>query len=405
MLLDDATPGPAGHRRPRWGSDSALRRRPGARRPGRAGAGRPRRHAARHGRRRRAGAPRARGHADPTRCARSPTTAGRARCVVAGMGGSGISGDVLAAVCGTGLPGPGLDAARLHPARLGRPARPRDRGVLLGHAPRRRSASPPRPPSAAPASSAWARPARPCTTSSPSTPGRGRSSPSTPATLMPRASLWLLATPLLLVAHALGLADVPRARSSAPPTSSTRPSVECGPVVAAGRQPGKLLGVSLAASLPMVWGTSPLGAVAAYRLACQLNENAKLPGRGRHAARRPTTTRWSRSTARSRPRTSDDIFRDPLEDGAAPARLRLVLLRDSDEHPQDARRADVDARPRRASATSRSTCVARGRRPPRRAPRLAHRRRRLGERLRRDRAGHRPVADRTHQRAEGDAIS
>jgi glucose/mannose-6-phosphate isomerase len=40
--------------------------------------------------------------------------------------------------------------------------------------------------------------------------------------------------------------------------------------------------------------------------------------------------------------SSDDIFRDPFEDGAGPVRLRLVLLRDlPGEHPQDGRRADV----------------------------------------------------------------
>ena len=44
---------------------------------------------------------------------------------------------------------------------------------------------------------------------------------------------------------------------------------------------------------------------------------------------------------RSAGSSDDDIFHDPFEDGAGPARLRLVLLRDTDEHPQDARRAEV----------------------------------------------------------------
>ena len=40
--------------------------------------------------------------------------------------------------------------------------------------------------------------------------------------------------------------------------------------------------------------------------------------------------------------SDSDIFRDPIEDGAGPVRLRVLLLRDpAGEHPQDARRAEV----------------------------------------------------------------
>ena len=56
---------------------------------------------------------------------------------------------------------------------------------------------------------------------------------------------------------------------------------------------------------------------------------------------RRTTTRSWRSTDLSRGTTEEDIFRDPLEDGAGPTRLRLVLLRDAEEHGQDERRADA----------------------------------------------------------------
>jgi glucose/mannose-6-phosphate isomerase len=79
---------------------------------------------------------------------------------------------------------------------------------------------------------------------------------------------------------------------------------------------------------------------AAYRFACQLNENAKTPGtwgvlpEANHnqvvAVRRPVR-RGRRSARRRRllPRPGDDDGR----------RLGLVLLRDSDEHPQVAPRA------------------------------------------------------------------
>ncbi len=39
----------------------------------------------------------------------------------------------------------------------------------------------------------------------------------------------------------------------------------------------------------------------------------------------------------------DDLFRDRGDDDDVESRLALVLLRDSDEHPQVARRADVSA--------------------------------------------------------------
>jgi glucose/mannose-6-phosphate isomerase len=41
--------------------------------------------------------------------------------------------------------------------------------------------------------------------------------------------------------------------------------------------PGKSLALDLDGSLPVLWGTSELSAVAATRFACQLHENAKYP--------------------------------------------------------------------------------------------------------------------------------
>src|SRR4029078_10983485 len=41
--------------------------------------------------------------------------------------------------------------------------------------------------------------------------------------------------------------------------------------------PAKSLALELAGTLPMIWGSSPLAAVAAYRFGTQLSENAKYP--------------------------------------------------------------------------------------------------------------------------------
>jgi len=158
--------------------------------------------------------------------------------------------------------------------------------------------------------------------------------------LMPRASLWLLATPLLVVANALEIADVPDSALERAADVLDSVSTECGVAVPLADNPAKMLGLSLAGSLPMVWGTSFVGDLAAYRMACQFNENAKLPvvfGAIPEANHNQVVSLDGPFAGSA----GDDIFRDPFEDGAGPARLRLVLLRDTDEHPQDARRADV----------------------------------------------------------------
>jgi glucose/mannose-6-phosphate isomerase len=264
---------------------------------------------------------------------------GRPRAVVvAGMGGSGISGDVLTAVCGTGCP-VAISTVRGYvlPGWVG----PLDLVLAV-------SCSGGTEETLSVAVEAIKRGTRlvgvgalgsPLHELVRATPGASFIAVDA-GSLMPRASLWLLATPLLLVAHALGLVDVPRSALEHAADVLDETSVECGPAAPFAENRAKLLGVSLATSLPMVWGTSPLGAVAAYRLACQLNENAKLPV----VFGAIPEANHNQVVALDGPFVgvdTGDIFRDPVEDGAGPARLRLVLLRDSDEHPQDARRADV----------------------------------------------------------------
>lgn len=92
-----------------------------------------------------------------------------------------------------------------------------------------------------------------------------------PAGRQPRHSVGYLTVPALV---ALGLDDgldeavaVQRALSA-----------ELHRKVPTASNPAKLLGSRLAGGgVPVLWGGRGLGAVAAYRLKCQLNENAKLP--------------------------------------------------------------------------------------------------------------------------------
>jgi glucose/mannose-6-phosphate isomerase len=263
---------------------------------------------------------------------------GRPRAVVvAGMGGSGISGDLLGAVCGTGCP-VSISTVRGYvlPGWVG----PLDLVIAVSCSGRTEETLT----VAAEAAKRGTRLVGVGTVGSPlhdlvlGTPGAVFLGVDA-GELMPRASLWLLSTPLLRLADALGLADIPVSVLERAADVLDERSVECGPASAFADNPAKLLGVQLAASLPMVWGTSPIGAVAAYRMACQLNENAKMAVV--HGAV-PEATHNQVVALDGQLVTADaDIFRDPIEDGAGPARLRLVLLRDPAEHPQDARRADL----------------------------------------------------------------
>lgn len=264
---------------------------------------------------------------------------GRPRAVVvAGMGGSGISGDVLAAVCSTGCPVP-VSTVRGYtlPGWVG----PLDLVVAVSCSGRTEE-------TLSVAAEAAKRGTRLVGVGAAGSPLHDLVAEATGATflavdaggLMPRASLWLLSTPLLLLADSLGLADVPRTALERAADVLDERAVAHGPVSPLADNAAKLLGVSIATSLPMVWGTGSLGALAAYRFACQLNENAKMA-----VASGPfpevTHNQVVALDGDAGGGSDADIFRDPFEDGAGPARLRLVLLRDPGEHVQDGRRADI----------------------------------------------------------------
>ena len=259
--------------------------------------------------------------------------------VVAGMGGSGISGDVLLAVAGSGAPVP-LQTVRSHslPGWVG----PLDVVVAV-------SCSGTTEETLLVAAEAARRGCRLVGVGAAGSPlqqtveaASGVHLAVDAQGLMPRASLWTLATPLLSLAAALGVADRRRRRRcTRPPTCSTRspaptvsrsrsrrtrprPSVCCSPV--AGRWCG---------------ATRRSASVAAYRLACQLNENAKIPcvwGGLPEVTHNQIVAFDGRYCARE---ADDDLFRDPVLDGPAPARAQLVLLRDVDPDPRDALRGEL----------------------------------------------------------------
>ena len=178
--------------------------------------------------------------------------------------------------------------------------------------------------------------------------GRGRFV-TVPQGRQPRASVWALSTPLVLAADALGLLEAPPETFVATAQLLDDAATRCRPSSDHVVNPAKTIALDLQGRLPMVWGTSAIANVAAYRLVCQLAENAKspaIPGALPEANHNQVVAFDGPYGARAGGRTgsADDLFRD-RGDEVESQPLRLVLLRDlpAEEHPQVARRADVSA--------------------------------------------------------------
>jgi glucose/mannose-6-phosphate isomerase len=159
----------------------------------------------------------------------------------------------------------------------------------------------------------------------------------------PRATLWGLTVPLLMAVRAVGLLDVPETLLEATAARLEDISHRCRPSSETFVNPGKQLAADLAGSVPMVWGTSPLAGVAAYRFACQLNENAKYPavhGELPEAGHNQVMA-FDGPFGGSAAGDADDFFRDRTEESATG--VHLVVLRDTEEHPQVTKRREVSS--------------------------------------------------------------
>jgi glucose/mannose-6-phosphate isomerase len=160
--------------------------------------------------------------------------------------------------------------------------------------------------------------------------GRGRYVP-VPPDRPARAALWGVAGPLLRMAGQLRLAPVHDDDLAAAGDVLDSISARCRPSSDTFVNPAKTLALVIGTSLPVVWGTTPLAGVAAYRMASQLAGNATLPAV------------WGVLPAVARifgglfdgaeAVAADDLFRDRIEENE-PRRPRLVLLRDVDEDPE-----------------------------------------------------------------------
>jgi glucose/mannose-6-phosphate isomerase len=133
----------------------------------------------------------------------------------------------------------------------------------------------------------------------------------------PRAAFWSLVVPVLSAAEAAGVLRPLRSQVAAAADALDADAAELGPAVPTAANPAKQAALRLAGKLPVVWGTGQLGVVAATRFRTQCNENAKV----------------SVVSAAVPEADHNDVM--GLEPGLGPGR-ELVLLRDPPgEHQRD----------------------------------------------------------------------
>ena len=281
--------------------------------------------------------------------------AGRPRAVVVtGMGGSGIAGEVLAAVAGPGCP---VQVATVHDYRLPGWVGAADLVIAV-------SCSGATEETLSAAGEAVRRGCRLLGLGSLDSPLSAMAEQARAAFIpvkplgMPRSMLWGLSVPLVVVASRLGLFSMPPDAYEAAAAELERAAHLCRPDSEAFVNPAKGLALDLSGTLPMIWGTSPLAGVAASRFANQLHENSKYPAvcgvlpeanhnqvvifDGPFAPEPHGTAPPALGTDGAAPPALGN-GRAP-EAAVPPVPLRLVLLRDTHEHPQVARRREESAK-------------------------------------------------------------
>lgn len=274
---------------------------------------------------------------------------GRPRAVVvAGMGGSGVAGEMLNAMAGLSSP---VQVLVSQSERLPGWVGAADAVVAV-------SCSGSTPETLAIATEAARRGCRLAGIGAEGSPlhriaeqARAPFVPVAPAGLA-RSMLWAVAVPLLVIAERIGVARIGSDVYELAASRLEEVSHQCRPASESFVNPGKSLALDLVGELPMVWGTSALSGVAARRFASQLQENAKYPAiygmlpeaaHGQVAAfDGPFAPRSSRLSAQEPGSGPDDLSDLPgwdldyEEDEAASGftALRLILIADPDEDPR-----------------------------------------------------------------------
>ncbi|MDP9334103.1 MAG: bifunctional phosphoglucose/phosphomannose isomerase [Actinomycetota bacterium] len=192
--------------------------------------------------------------------------------VVLGMGGSGISGDVVAAAFNDELPVPLTVLKQIRtPAFVG----PETLAIAVSYSGNTEE-------TVSMASSAVERGAQLVAISCG---GRlaevardaGALHLACPPGFMPRAAIGALVAPLLVTLFRAGLAPGAHANLVAAQAQLARRRDRCIPDMTGAANPARELARRLDRTIPIVYGGGALGGVAAYRWKCDVNENAKAP--------------------------------------------------------------------------------------------------------------------------------
>jgi glucose/mannose-6-phosphate isomerase len=94
---------------------------------------------------------------------------------------------------------------------------------------------------------------------------------------LPRAALGALVAPIVVVLFRLGLAPGGHALLVRAQEQLAHRRNACQPSVEGAANPARELARRIGRTIPIVYGGGALGAVAAYRWKCDVNENAKAP--------------------------------------------------------------------------------------------------------------------------------
>jgi glucose/mannose-6-phosphate isomerase len=192
--------------------------------------------------------------------------------VVCGMGGSGISGDVLAAAAAHDLAVP---VTVLKGYRIPRFVGPGSLVFAVSYS----GGTEETLEAAAAALTVGARLVAVCSGDELAALAAGAGAPvvGCPGGFMPRAALGHLATPLFVVCERLGLLPGAGAWIDAARAQAAARRDACHPRVEGAANPARELARRIGRTFPLVWGAGALGAVAAYRWKADINENAKAP--------------------------------------------------------------------------------------------------------------------------------
>lgn len=267
---------------------------------------------------------------------------GRPRAVVVtGMGGSAIAGDVLGAVAGLGASVPILTHRG-----YGLPGWVGATDLVIAV-----SASGKTEETLSAAEEAVRRGCRIVTVGAEGSPladlgARGRGPHVVvPGGRVPRASFWALSVPVLVAGAHAGVVRVTTADLDATADLLDLLTERYKPAKESFLNPAKSLALSFAEPLAVVWGTSPLAGVAAYRAACQFNENSKRP-----------------CVYGALPEVNHNQV-VPYDDAEAAERFRILFLRDTEEHASVARRVEISQELARERGIAFDEVVAEGETP------------------------------------------